>query len=142
MLSRKSAAFTGVAVASFLFMVPGTASLQAQGMLEDCATDIVTYCADVEPGQGRIVSCLYAYESKLSEACYAATIDYHDVMDHVFASIRDALASCAGDIDQHCSGTEFGRGRVLTCLSESEAEMAPACKKVVDGFELGLSSAQ
>lgn len=138
MLSRKSAKFT--AIAAFLLLVPGTASLQAQGVLEDCATDIVTYCGDVEPGHGRVVSCLYAYEDKISDACFAATIDYHDVMDHVFASVRDALASCAGDIDRHCAGTKFGHGRILTCLSERKAEIAPACKKVVDGFELGISS--
>ncbi|WP_417766655.1 cysteine rich repeat-containing protein [Stappia sp.] len=142
MLSWKSAKFAGIAIASLLFSIFGTASPQAQGVLEDCATDIVTYCGDVEPGHGRVVSCLYAYEDKLSEACYAATIDYHDVMDFVFASVRDALASCAEDIDRHCSGTEFGHGRVLTCLSQSKAEIAPACKKVVDGFEMGLSTAE
>ncbi len=110
----------------------------AQGVLEDCATDIVTYCENVEPGQGRIISCLYAYEDKISEQCYAATIDFHDAMDFVFATIREALAVCAADIENYCAGTEFGQGRIVSCLAEKESEIAPECKQVVDGFKLGF----
>ncbi|MCX2721742.1 cysteine rich repeat-containing protein [Roseibium salinum] len=142
MFSHRFAKLTAIAITGFLLSVLGSASPQAQGVLEDCASDITTYCAEVEPGHGRVLSCLYAYEDKISEACYAATIDFHDVMDFMFASVRDALASCAGDIDKHCSGTEFGHGRILTCLSETKAEIAPACKQVVNGFEQGLAASE
>ncbi|MDN3720207.1 cysteine rich repeat-containing protein [Roseibium salinum] len=96
MFSHRFAKLTAIAITGFLLSVLGSASPQAQGVLEDCASDITTYCAEVEPGHGRVLSCLYAYEDKISEACYAATIDFHDVMDFMFASVRDALASCAG----------------------------------------------
>jgi hypothetical protein len=125
-----------------LIAVGFSQNARAQGVLEDCADDIMTYCENVEPGQGRIISCLYAYEDKISEQCYAATIDFHDAMDFVFATIREALATCATDIETFCAETEFGGGRILTCLSENQSDIAPECKQVVDGFKLGFSVAE
>jgi hypothetical protein len=37
-----------------------------------CEADADTHCRDVQPGEGRIVSCLKANESKVSKACVAA----------------------------------------------------------------------
>ncbi len=131
--------FLGTVVAAGTLVAIGFAeNARAQGMLESCADDIMTYCENVEPGQGRIISCLYAYEDKISEQCYAATTDFHDAMDFVFATIREALAVCAADIENHCAGTEFGQGRIVSCLAEKDSEIAPECKQVVDGFKLGF----
>ena len=142
MYFQKSAKFAGIAAAGLLCSFFGSVSPRAQGFLEDCASDVSTYCADVDPGHGRVISCLYAYEDKISEACYAATIDYHDVMDFLFASVREAQALCAADIEKHCAETEFGHGRILTCLAENKTTIEPACKQVVDGFERGLAATE
>jgi len=142
MFSRKAAGIIIIVAVGLLFPVFGSVSPRAQGVLEDCAADVTTYCADVELGHGRVLSCLYAHEDKISDACYAATIDYHDAMDFMFASVRETLAACAADIGTHCAGTEFGHGRILTCLSENKTEIAPACKKVIDRIPIGLPASE
>ncbi len=37
-----------------------------------CEADADKYCLDVEPGEGRIISCIKANESSVSEACKTA----------------------------------------------------------------------
>jgi len=41
----------------------------------ECHDDIVEYCSDVEPGEGRILGCLNAHESKVSKRCDQALED-------------------------------------------------------------------
>jgi hypothetical protein len=135
-MPRISASICSAAIAASLSVSPLTAS--AQGLLEDCATDVVTYCADVELGHGRTISCLYAHEDKISEQCYAATSDYGDVLDFLFASVQEAVAVCAADIQAYCAGTEFGHGQMLTCLSQNKANIGDQCRQVVAGFDAEL----
>ena len=40
--------------------------------IQSCETDADKYCLDVEPGEGRIVSCLKKNEAKLDAQCTAA----------------------------------------------------------------------
>ena len=40
-----------------------------QVVADGCKTEIDTYCKAVEPGDGRILACLYAYGDKLSGKC-------------------------------------------------------------------------
>jgi hypothetical protein len=39
---------------------------------DDCKTEIDSYCKDVTQGEGRVLSCLYAYSDKLSHRCVYA----------------------------------------------------------------------
>jgi len=46
------------------------AGAAAMGSLRDaCADDVKQFCANVEPGQGRIVRCIRDNEDKLSQQC-------------------------------------------------------------------------
>ena len=45
-----------------------------------CASDIKTHCADVKPGQDRILACLYGWTNRLSGACRA---EAKTVLDHL-----------------------------------------------------------
>jgi hypothetical protein len=45
------------------------AAAQQRDALKACETDIKTYCASVERGQGRIGKCLKENQEKLSEHC-------------------------------------------------------------------------
>ena len=38
----------------------------AAEVLQGCNTELVRYCADVTPGEGRLLACLFAYDDKLS----------------------------------------------------------------------------
>jgi len=41
----------------------------------ECSNDLVTYCADVKPGEGRLIQCMDKNESKLSKRCTQAIKD-------------------------------------------------------------------
>ena len=46
-----------------------TASAMAQPRIGACAADIKKYCADIQPGEGRISACVKEHFNDLSDAC-------------------------------------------------------------------------
>jgi len=38
---------------------------------KNCEKDLMTYCLNVTPGEGRAVACLYAHSDKISTPCLA-----------------------------------------------------------------------
>jgi Cysteine rich repeat len=36
---------------------------------ESCSSELSQYCAEVAPGEGRLLACLYAHGDKLSGQC-------------------------------------------------------------------------
>jgi hypothetical protein len=36
-----------------------------------CAADMQKFCKDVKPGEGRLIACMKAHETELSDACKA-----------------------------------------------------------------------
>ena len=105
-------------------------------ILGACEADIVAYCAEVEPGNGRIAACLYAYEDKLSEPCDKAMSDTADVIDLFFDRLRYVKQQCGADIRTYCSEVELGQGRLFTCLAEKRSEISAECGEVIDNIEL------
>jgi len=136
MIGRKAGALVlCLSTAPFLVAQPG----HAQGILEDCEAQITEFCSGVTPGNGRIASCLYAHEDQLDEGCANAISDMGDILDFVFARIRDAMATCAADIEAQCNGIKVGGGRILTCLQEHAADVSPECQAEVKTFAAELA---
>ena len=127
-LVTKSTVF---AIAIFSTTMGQVGSVGAEGVLESCSTDIVKFCNKVSPGNGRVISCLYAHEDSLSDACDAATDDLGDLLDGFFADIRDAYDQCAPDIEKHCSDVKVGRGRLVSCLASNQTSLAAECGEIV-----------
>jgi hypothetical protein len=48
------------------------------------------------------------------------------------AAQRDA---CSGDLGKYCKGTVPGGGRIIACLAKHNAELTPACQKVLAAAE-------
>lgn len=125
----------------YFLAAAGSAILIAQpavgaDILGACEADIATHCAEVEPGHGRIASCLYAYEDKLSEPCDAAMSDTADVIDLFFDRLRYVKQECGEDIRTHCGEVELGQGRLFSCLAEKRSMISAGCGELVDGMEL------
>ncbi|WP_434054885.1 MAG: cysteine rich repeat-containing protein [Roseibium sp.] len=121
----------------FGFAVLNTAAMAqgpVKGVLEACETEITTYCDQVTPGHGRMLSCMYAHEDKISDTCANSIVDLADALDFMFANASEAIAMCAADIEANCSGVEFGGGRVLTCLKENADKVSSDCQPVVNAF--------
>lgn len=108
-----------------------TAPAGASDILEACSADIKTYCSAVEPGYGRLISCLYAHELVISDACDAATSDMSDILDTMFASLRTVVEQCSGDIQKLCEGVAPGEGRIFTCLATNEKDLSDGCASVM-----------
>lgn len=105
-----------------------------QGVLEACETEITTYCDQVTPGHGRMLSCMYAHEDKISDTCASSIVDLADALDFMFANASEAIAICAADIEANCSSVEFGGGRVLSCLKENADRVSSDCQPVMNAF--------
>jgi hypothetical protein len=99
-----------------------------------CKADIEKYCSNVEPGDGRLLACLYAHEDKVSEACDDATADMSNIVDAALSAVGDTVAQCVPDIQKHCSGTEFGDGQMLSCLYAHRADIHKDCAKGVNFY--------
>jgi Golgi apparatus protein 1 len=84
-------------------------------LMVNCREDARDFCADVEPGGGRIAACLYSRLNDLSPRCHR--------------SMRDgiALRACAADYDRYCRDVPLGEGRVAACLLEFRDEISPRC---------------
>ncbi len=126
-------AFTSLPIILMAF-VAGNAQLAAQSIFESCAKDLETYCAAVTPGNGRTLACIYAHEDKVSDECDAATENAASLLDWFFETMRYVYDRCADDVQKHCAGTEFGGGRIFSCLNEKSSELTDACKKLAAEF--------
>ncbi len=56
------------------------------------------------------------------------------LLDWFFETVRYVYDRCADDVQKHCAGTEFGGGRILSCLIEKSSELTDACKEVTAEF--------
>ncbi len=105
--------------------------LAAQSIFESCSKDIEIYCSQVTPGNGRLSACIYSYEDKISDECDAATENLSTLLDWFLETVRYTMDQCADDIQKYCAGTEFGGGRILSCLAEKSSQIADGCQEAV-----------
>ena len=90
----------------------------------DCEADARRLCAEVQPGQGRMMRCLRDNESFLSQSCQGA-------MNQLRLVRSGVQASCAGDVGRFCKMVPEGAGRIIACLREHEKELTSDCRDVV-----------
>ncbi len=119
----------------FLALASLTAPASASDILGACKTEIENRCADVTLGNGRLMSCLYAYEDQLDAECGTALADAADILDLLFDRLRFVKQECGEDIRQHCSGVQVGEGRIYTCLAEQSA-VSEGCKTAMSTIRM------
>lgn len=91
-----------------------------------CGEDLRRFCADVQPGGGRLVQCLSSHTNELSEAC-----------GNVVGTARGGAklrAACAEDLQRLCAGVQRGRGRLIQCLSSHPHELSAACESMISAM--------
>ena len=94
---------------------------KARELGADCDADAAKLCKDVQPGQGRVATCLKDKESFLSSSCQAAFNEWR--------LMRMRLTSaCAGEIGKLCQMVPEGGGRVWTCLKKNEKDLGSDCR--------------
>jgi len=120
-------------------LLNATSATQAQDVLKACEADIKTYCSQVTLGDGRLLACMYAHEDKISPECDVAIADAADQLDWFLSSVREALETCAPDIQKHCADVDAGQGRIYACLRIKKDQIGDDCKAVVDNVTARLT---
>jgi len=96
-----------------------------------CKVEIEKYCAQVTPGQGRVLACLYAHEDKLSSKCEYALYDAAVQLERAVAALSYVANECDEDLDKYCASIAPGKGRLLDCLKNHDKQVSKRCKQAV-----------
>jgi Cysteine rich repeat len=111
-----------------------TAAMQgelATQVLEACNSELTQYCAEVTPGEGRLLGCLYAYQDKLSGQCEHALYDAAARLERAIGAITYVADECRSELETHCAGVKVGEGRVAQCLKDHASELSPGCDQAL-----------
>jgi hypothetical protein len=90
-----------------------------------CADDIEKYCKGIKPGGGRLLNCLKAHETEISESC-------REKICELQGTIKECEQACSGDIAQFCKEVRPGGGRIVKCLREHDKELSPSCSSKLE----------
>lgn len=102
-----------------------------------CQNETQTYCSQVTPGRGRMLSCLYAHEDKLTAQCINTLYDGLAMLERAVDTISYWVTQCDQDIDALCADTEMGEGRIAKCLLDQKASLSERCTTAID--EVGVT---
>src|SRR5262245_32989904 len=95
-----------------------------------CEKEIATYCSTITPGEGRVLSCLYSHEDKLSNRCEYALYDAAAQLERAVAALSYLNSECDQDMQANCATTKPGEGRILQCLKKSD-KVSDRCKTAI-----------
>jgi hypothetical protein len=96
----------------------------AQNGDRPCRADVEQFCAAVEPGGGRVASCLSQHELELSPECVT---QIQEMRKRRLA----AHEACDDDVDRFCQGIDPGERRIVTCLKEHMRDLSKECRGVM-----------
>lgn len=102
----------------------------ANGYAEEmpCTVEIQAYCAEVQPGGGRLLQCLEKNQTKLSMACAQRVTELREAASGPLAACReDWVALC------YHPRAATGRQAMIQCLRAYQAQVSPGCQKVLQG---------
>jgi hypothetical protein len=100
-----------------------------------CGKEIDDFCERVTPGEGRVVSCVMAFEDQLSDGCRLALFDIATLIGSTETFFEYAAEVCEPDIETLCGNVEVGEGRIAKCMLEQKASASQQCQEAIDAFE-------
>jgi hypothetical protein len=99
-----------------------------EGVKKACDKELTTFCKGVQPGEGRILACLYAFQDRVSGKCTYAVYDAANQLEQAAVALKFAAAECKEDLLKYCGNVEVGNGRVKACLDKNEKSLSEKCK--------------
>ncbi|HXX53613.1 MAG TPA: cysteine rich repeat-containing protein [Thermodesulfovibrionales bacterium] len=89
--------------------------------VKPCAGDVVKFCGNVSPGEGRIAGCLKQNEAQLSPACKVHLMQVKE-------ALKEVDKACEDDIAMYCGGVKPGSGQIMECLKANKSHLSRRCK--------------
>ena len=108
---------------------------QIETLEKSCSRDIKKYCANVTPGEGRMVYCMQAHEDKISPGCAYDLSDAALAMQTAGEVLKEAVNACRADIAGVCGKIQPGQGRVAACLIANRTTVAKSCADAIQKVE-------
>ena len=102
-----------------------------EGLKKACHKELTTFCKGVQPGEGRILACLYAFQDRVSGKCEYAVYDAAAQLDRAATALKFAAAECKDDLLKYCGNVQVGNGRVKACLDKNEKSLSEKCKEAL-----------
>jgi len=102
-----------------------------EGLKKACHKELTTFCKGVQPGEGRILACLYAFQDRVSGKCEYAVYDAAAQLEQAAVALKFAAAECKDDLLKYCGNVEVGNGRVKACLDKNEKSLSDKCKEAL-----------
>jgi hypothetical protein len=102
-----------------------------EGLKKACHKELTTFCKGVQPGEGRILACLYAFQDRVSGKCEYAIYDAAAQLEQAAMALKFAAAECKDDLLKYCGKVQVGNGRVKACLDKNEKSLSEKCKEAL-----------
>jgi hypothetical protein len=103
----------------------------AEEVMEGCGTELESFCSEVNPGEGRVLACLYAHGDKLSGQCEFALYDAAVRLERAINVITYVASECMTDIESLCVGVQAGEGRIAQCLDDKKDQLSEQCTRAI-----------
>ena len=128
LLAFGAAALAAPALAQAQDVMQGPLAAQVK---EGCSSELTRYCAEVTPGEGRLLACLYAHGDKLSGQCEYALYDAAARLERAISAITFVASECRSEIQTHCASIQPGEGRIAQCLIDHASQLSPGCDQAL-----------
>ncbi|GIL63487.1 hypothetical protein Vafri_17538 [Volvox africanus] len=106
------------------------------GLNKDCGAEIRTLCKGVQPGEGRVISCLRDQRANITgEACRQQVMRLLGFIVEDHRMDVGLTEACTSDVQKYCGGVEAGDGQVHDCLRRSADHLSPECRAAEEEVE-------
>jgi hypothetical protein len=113
-------------VASLLLLVPAGAIAQGTALRQACGAEVQQHCAGIEPGEGRLRTCVKEHYAEFSETCKQALL-----------SSVTLVKACKDDVQQACPDVQPGGGHIQACMKDHFTEFSDRCKQAIITAKFG-----
>ena len=114
-------------------LMQGDLAAQVQ---ESCDAELAQRCADVTPGEGRLLACLYAHGDTLSGRCELALYDAAARLERAISAVTYVASECRAELETRCGQVVVGEGRVVRCLKDHADELSPRCHQALTSLSV------
>ena len=109
---------------------------RVEGAVENCRKDIETYCKNIRPGEGRLLTCLHAHEGRLTPRCADDLNNASTDLQQAIEALAYVSRECRDDLAAYCAAPRRPQdGTLLDCLNK-QSRLSLHCSEALN--EVGL----